>query len=1079
MEGKKFLSYPEPKRGPDVAYRNERKQNPTMSGLVLLVATFVFEYVGMIRKLIWKNAGFASLRKIRKQLEDYEPRVDPTVVPTSTLAEQPAESSEPELVSTAIEPAAKYYSVQDYHNLYLSGELTPTAVARAILPLIRRDTTPPGEHSTAWFETRVDLVLAAAAASTSRYKKGCPLGLLDGIPTAVKDEYDMDGYKTCLGSLNDYSNEPAPQGGTIASWCVRKLEEAGAVVLGKLSMHEFGLDTSGNNPNYGTPLNPYNPKYYTGGSSSGSAYAVSAGLIPFALGSDGGGSIRIPSSFCSVYGLKPSHNRISHHPGPNHSNTCAVNGPIAADLQSLSALYRVIGCPPSSSPFLPVHPRLAPLSAEKKYLGVPEGWFSQATPAIQKLCRSAISNIVDKYNYTVVPIEIPFLIEGQIAHALTILTDAATLLPDTTNLTFPNKLLLGLGTVTPATDYLLAQKLRRLLMQHLAWLWKEYPGMIIVTPTTGCAGWPIRHQKELKYGISDGDQTLKTMDYIWLANFTGLPAINVPAGFVVPEGAKDEGEIAQEDTEGKIPIGLMGTGEWGSEDYLMHFGLDVENVVADRRSKPPVWVDVVAKAKEEMDQLQHVDSRQVPALPLSTGRNTLSTSLPHLDKALIPPAKQSANAAANTAESAPAASQFVLQGWSQLAPNAGAVTDSGNGNSNGNGNVSDEKPPSMPGIQRGEVTEISGPRGTGKTSLAMTTAVNALERGESVVWIDTAGPLCATRLEKMLSTNNTPTQRNDLLRNLLHLQPTTLAHLMTLISFPVPGFPPANTGLIVVDSISCLFGSEFRSKLPIKLSKAADLSRAEKAKDGQESKLWWKLIGNLASNLNGLASRFDCAVIVVNEVVTRFRPGRKPMLHASISGYTWETNVATRILLYWHWLGPEVREKVRMKRIRIAEVFKAGMMSIIPRVVTRIVPFLVHDAGLSEFTQLSIRLGVTAGMDMAPQPMKRKLDHQLSSEIPRRPKIEHDNGNDNDDGEHETENEDKSASGKPAEPVLATACLPTEIMDSQDEEEEDEWLDTSLAIDIAKSGPEPGPTTPGKGEDDTELLLRSMVEGDV
>ncbi|KAG8208038.1 putative amidase [Trichophyton interdigitale] len=617
MDGKmkKFLAYPEPRKGPDVTYRNERKQNPTMSGLVLVFAAFVFEYVGMIRHLVWKNAGFANLRKIRQQLEDYEPRVDPTVVPTSELLEddtlqepeteakngQKVYTAEPQLVSTAVPPRARYYTVQDYHDMYVSGELTPTAVAKAILPLIRRDTTPPGEHSAAWFETRVDLVLAAAEASTLRYKQGCPRGLMDGIPTAVKDEYDIDGYKTCLGSLNDYTSDPESSGGSIASWCVRKLEEAGAVVLGKLSMHEFGLDTSGSNPNYGTPLNPYNPKYYTGGSSSGTAYAVSVGLLPFALGSDGGGSIRIPSSFCSVYGLKPTHSRISHHPGPNHSNTCAVNGPLAADLQSLSALYRIIGCPPPTSPFQPVSPRLAPCNPNgTKYLGVPEAWFSQATPAIQRLCRSAISTLADKHNYTVVPIQIPYLIEGQIAHAVTILTDAATLLPDTSNLTAPNKILLGLGRETPATDYLLAQKLRRLLMQHLSWLWKEYPGMIIVTPTTSCAGWPIRDQKELKYGISDGDQTLKTMNFIWLANFTGLPAINVPAGFVVPEGAKNEGEIAEENTEGKIPIGLMGMGEWGSEDFLMRWGLDVENVVGDRRSKPPVWVDVVAKAKQVM-----------------------------------------------------------------------------------------------------------------------------------------------------------------------------------------------------------------------------------------------------------------------------------------------------------------------------------------------------------------------------------------------------------------------------------------------------------------------------------------------
>lgn len=134
----------------------------------------------------------------------------------------------------------KYYSVADYHALYLSGELTPTAVAKAILLLVRRDISPPGEHSIAWWDSRVDLILAAAQASTLRFRNKRPIGILDGVPTAIKDEYDVDGYRTCLGSNNDYTPEAA-HGQSMASWCVRKLEEAGAINLGKLSMNEFGL----------------------------------------------------------------------------------------------------------------------------------------------------------------------------------------------------------------------------------------------------------------------------------------------------------------------------------------------------------------------------------------------------------------------------------------------------------------------------------------------------------------------------------------------------------------------------------------------------------------------------------------------------------------------------------------------------------------------------------------------------------------------------------------------------------------------------------------------------------------------
>ena len=134
----------------------------------------------------------------------------------------------------------KYYSVADYHALYLSGELTPTAVAKAILPLIRRDVSLPVEYSVAWWDSRVDLILAAAKASTLRYKNNRPIGILDGIPTGIKDEYDVDGYRTCLGSKNDYTPEVA-HGQSVTSWCVRKLQEAGIINLGKLSMNEFGL----------------------------------------------------------------------------------------------------------------------------------------------------------------------------------------------------------------------------------------------------------------------------------------------------------------------------------------------------------------------------------------------------------------------------------------------------------------------------------------------------------------------------------------------------------------------------------------------------------------------------------------------------------------------------------------------------------------------------------------------------------------------------------------------------------------------------------------------------------------------
>ena len=112
-------------------------------------------------------------------------------------------------------------------------------MVETLLPLVRRDTTPPGDHLIAFLESKVELVRRAAAAATERYKAGKPLSALDGIPVAVKDEVDLTGYRRTLGSQVDFTN-PFDE----TAWCVRKWEQAGAIVLGKTNMHEIGLGES-------------------------------------------------------------------------------------------------------------------------------------------------------------------------------------------------------------------------------------------------------------------------------------------------------------------------------------------------------------------------------------------------------------------------------------------------------------------------------------------------------------------------------------------------------------------------------------------------------------------------------------------------------------------------------------------------------------------------------------------------------------------------------------------------------------------------------------------------------------------
>ncbi|KAH6897461.1 amidase signature domain-containing protein [Thelonectria olida] len=603
MEQQMFSNYPEPQQSPDDLLPKKRPVSPVLRGPILVFVAFLIESVRFIRELVWRDAGFDALRNIQGLLECYEARYDPAVIPIpqDSTFNQPEPSSRPPTPPPSHHnfskplPQSQYYSVADYHKLYLSGQATPTDVAKALLPLIRRDVSPSGNHASAWLSTRVDLVLKAAEESTIRYREGRSLGVLDGVPAGVKDDFDLDGYTMTMGSLRNYSGKSV-KSGSVTNYSIRKLEEAGVVILGKLTMHEFGMDTTGCNPHHGTPLNPFNPAYYPGGSSSGPGYAVGAGLVPIALGGDAGGSIRIPAAYCSIFGLKPTHARLSSYPTPNCAPTCCVQGPMASDMYSLAAVYKVIAEPHPSSRFPPLCRQ--PSKPLTKLLGIDDKWFSCARLGVQSVVKDMVGKLCSEYGYSVVSINIPFTLEGQAAHAMTVLTDAASLLPDTSKVSAANKILLALGRTTPARDYLLAQKLRQLLMQHLSHLWRAHPGMLIITPTAACAGSPIRGgSAELQHGLLDGNMTLESMTYVWLANLCGLPSISVPAGFVIPEGQDRAGEVADENTEGKIPIGLMATGEWCSEDALLEFGAEAEAARRDQRCRPPIWEDIISRAK--------------------------------------------------------------------------------------------------------------------------------------------------------------------------------------------------------------------------------------------------------------------------------------------------------------------------------------------------------------------------------------------------------------------------------------------------------------------------------------------------
>ncbi|WP_330254388.1 amidase [Nocardia sp. NBC_00565] len=186
--------------------------------------------------------------------------------------------------------------------------------------------------------TRVlrEQAIAEAIERDQRRGAGAALGPLHGIPIAIKDEIDVAGVVTTFGTR---ANEtPAPADAEV----VRRLRAAGAVIVGKTTMPEFGQWPYTESSTYGLTRNPWDRTRSTGGSSGGSAAAVAAGLVPVALGGDGGGSIRIPSACCGLFGLKPQRGRVPNAPHAHLWWALGVVGPLTRSVLDSAIVYDVI-----------------------------------------------------------------------------------------------------------------------------------------------------------------------------------------------------------------------------------------------------------------------------------------------------------------------------------------------------------------------------------------------------------------------------------------------------------------------------------------------------------------------------------------------------------------------------------------------------------------------------------------------------------------------------------------------------------------------------------------------------------------
>jgi aspartyl-tRNA(Asn)/glutamyl-tRNA(Gln) amidotransferase subunit A len=195
-------------------------------------------------------------------------------------------------------------TIDELHRLYASGATRPGEVIRAALDRIAEK----NERLNVFLTVNREAALRRAAEMDATIRDAIKTHPLAGIPVAVKDNMCTEGTRTTCGS-RILGNYVPPYTATV----VRKLEEAGAILLGKTNLDEFAMGSSTENSAFGPVRHPLNEEYVPGGSSGGSAVAVAAGLTSVALGSDTGGSIRQPASFCGIVGLKPTYGRVSRY----------------------------------------------------------------------------------------------------------------------------------------------------------------------------------------------------------------------------------------------------------------------------------------------------------------------------------------------------------------------------------------------------------------------------------------------------------------------------------------------------------------------------------------------------------------------------------------------------------------------------------------------------------------------------------------------------------------------------------------------------------------------------------------------
>ena len=355
---------------------------------------------------------------------------------------------------------------------------------------------------------------------------GKPLGPLAGVPFAVKNLFDIAGLPTIAGSKINREKEPAPRDAAV----IERLEHAGAVLVGALNMGEYAYDFTGENIHDGPSHNPHDLKRMTGGSSGGCGGAVAGGLVPLALGSDTNGSIRVPSSCCGIFGLKPTYGRLSRARSFPFVASLDHVGPMARSVEDLALAYDAMqGFDPDDPACVnraaqPVTPLLARGAAGLR-IAVAGGYFKgRSAEVVQAIDRVAVALSVNR------DIEISQAERARSAAFLITASEGASLHLDRLRHRAKDydpavRDRLIAGAMAPASLVVKAHKFRRWYRDEMLKLFSDVD--VILAPATPCTA-PLIGQQTFKFGDQELPVRANLGIYTQPISFIGLPVVAVP-----------------------------------------------------------------------------------------------------------------------------------------------------------------------------------------------------------------------------------------------------------------------------------------------------------------------------------------------------------------------------------------------------------------------------------------------------------------------------------------------------------------------------------------------------------------------